>query len=829
MLAWRPGGPLLRQALTVELYEHTLVDLDAAGANNPSSSFTKVENTVYYFTRSSRTPVASNTTTAQRQLLVPLVQKLVQTAQRQLEHMDARELEEAFETLRDEVHRHQQVVLDPVHLTVASLFVKNKADDASGVSVLTKVPHALLSVRDELTSLSMNCSLMRVIPYWFSNLSALTSLTLDGENTFNLPIVTKNKRYPEYMNGVRPRRHTTSKCRGQLTALPNSIGLLSSLRSLFLVNLDGITVLPRDLANLTNLETLIISNCSDSLLLPDLGPMPALRNLSLGGEICMQLPDCVRHWQLRTLQLLHTLEDETGVDYLPAQMWDSLSSTLVHLSLGLCYEEHLKSMPLMPKLEELVVRAVDDMYFRSHTHFHIPASKMPHLKKVIGVCGFSHQVHTLTALESLTIILDRNFGIPVVSAMPSLHDLHATGERLDMKTIPTWFNADIFPNLRNLGLSRMSGLQTLPAAFASFTRLSRLSLVDMKGQITNSAGFKMIVHPSIFQMASLITLNIINCDMTSLPPFSLPSLIFMRISHCTNLRELPALTSAGLPRLSVLQLHSLRCRSLPHSLGELTTLKGLYISKCGLAAIPMSLACLTALEQLIIHQDLLLDVAGPTGPEPCSILTEVAYCLPNMRGLRKLCLRGPDTRTKQMCTDETVAIGLALKAWPLPLVDLLDVNFPILGYATLQSSANIQGAPIREITSVTSSKNMYSEFKHTLPPPPAPFNFNQFVQRLGLPETAVDWDDAQILEFWRVTQSKILAFASGQHPRLGEASAILNTNQNLVVMISEMTTGWYTFVAKDSQRAIARAQEEQLDQETPQTPPLLADPSTGSP
>ena len=292
----------------------------------------------------------------------------------------------------------------------------------------------------------------------------------------------------------------------------------------------------------------------------------------------------------------------------------------------------------------------------------------------------------------------------------------------------------------------------------------------------------------------------------SLPPFSLPSLVFLRISHCRNLRELPGLTGVGLPKLSNLQLHSLRCRSLPHTLGELTSLTALFISKCDLAGIPLSLGRLTNLKQLVIHQDL-ADVAGSA----CSIMADVAHCLPNMRFLQKLCLRGPDTRTTQECDDNVVVIVLALKAWPLQFLNLMDVDFPILGYSQFCSMRqNVQGALWK--SEARNLKRIYSELKHTLPPPPVPFNFKNFVLRLGLPDAAKNWDDSQIIAHWYLMQMKIFAFASGQHSRLGEGSAMLNTSPNLVGMIANMVTGWHSTVVRDSHRAVQREKEEQLKQ-----------------
>jgi hypothetical protein len=53
--------------------------------------------------------------------------------------------------------------------------------------------------------------------------------------------------------------------------------------------------------------------------------------------------------------------------------------------------------------------------------------------------------------------------------------------------------------------------------------------------------------------------------------------------------------------------------------------------------------------------------------------------------------------------------------------------------------------------------------------------------------------------------SKLVAFAFGQHSRLGAQSDLLNTSGVVVGMVAEMVTGWYTFAAGDASFAIQQA------------------------
>jgi len=807
MSALRCGGPLLSLELRTDVYRHEF-QRNAAGEIDPTSRFSRIDHMTTKFLRHSSTPADLQMTPAQNQRLAPLVENLVRIARLQLENTNARALEEAFQPLRNEVHQQQRVMLHYVNLDLMSLFVVRNSENPSGVNILRTVPVGLFAFVDELTSLSMHCGLLRAIPDWVGRFSLLTDLWLDGDTFFVMPLQTKNKVLPEYIDGVRPLRYDQPKTNGTLLALPEAIGNLGTLLKLTLINMDQITALPASIAKLTNLQSLLIANCPKLLLLPDLGPMPALRQLRLAGGLAFDLPDRVGQWKLQKLHLCdeQDLSDDED-DHVPAQLLKDLSPTLEDLLIGSCVMTQMNNMPLMPKLRALRIATSIDNYVNSETLFHVTADKMPNLEKVSGVCGFSSQMHTLTALESLQMFLDGDFGTPVTSAMPSLVQLEMTGnDYVECENIPAWIHGDTFPNLKTLHILKLFGVRMMPAAIASFTRLSVLHLVNLKdGHYDTPHRVRMIIHPEIFQMPNLKELNLINCDVMSLPEFSLPSLVFLRISHCRNLRELPGLTGAGLPKLSILQLHSLRCRSLPHTLGELTSLLGLYISKCDLAGIPLSLGRLTNLKQLVIHQDLATDVPGSA----CPIMADVAHCLPNMRFLQKLCLRGPDTRTTQECDDDVVVIGLALKAWPLPFLNLKDVNFPIMGYCQLSCTRqNVQGA-MRE-TEARINKMSYSEFKHTLPPPPAPFNFKKFVLRLGLPDAAKNWNDGQIIRHWYLMHTKIFAFASGQHSRLGEGSAILNTSPILVGMIADMVTGWHKTVVRDSHRAVQREKEEHL-------------------
>ena len=66
-------------------------------------------------------------------------------------------------------------------------------------------------------------------------------------------------------------------------------------------------------------------------------------------------------------------------------------------------------------------------------------------------------------------------------------------------------------------------------------------------------------------------------------------------------------------------------------------------------------------------------------------------------------------------------------------------------------------------------------------------------QALGLPAEAADedWTNAMTLDYFRVQQQKVAAFASGMHSRLGAASGVSWLDeQALEIIADEVLGGW---------------------------------------
>jgi hypothetical protein len=62
---------------------------------------------------------------------------------------------------------------------------------------------------------------------------------------------------------------------------------------------------------------------------------------------------------------------------------------------------------------------------------------------------------------------------------------------------------------------------------------------------------------------------------------------------------------------------------------------------------------------------------------------------------------------------------------------------------------------------------------------------------LGLPAEAADWTNAMTLDYFRVRQQKVAAFANRMHAWLGAASGVSWLDEQALVMIAdERLGGW---------------------------------------
>ena len=116
--------------------------------------------------------------------------------------------------------------------------------------------------------------------------------------------------------------------------------------------------------------------------------------------------------------------------------------------------------------------------------------------------------------------------------------------------------------------------------------------------------------------------------------------------------------------------------------------------------------------------------------------TALSRSLPCLQHLQVLCLRASGVVALQ--AGDVLAIGRALKVWPLPLLH------------------DLQGIHLRTCW-----------------------------RALGLPAAAADWTNVMTLYYFRVQQQKVAAFASGMHSRLGAASGVSWLDEQALVMIAD--------------------------------------------
>jgi len=456
----------------------------------------------------------------------------------------------------------------------------------------------------------------------------------------------------------------------------------------------------------------------------------------------------------------------------------------------------LADLPVMPRLEKCVLRYEEDDYIHALCEsYTVRSEKMPALTYLEGVTRFDDEILSLPLHHLLLITDDYTFPRACETPMPSLLSMMIEGKTEDgevdnLQIFPEWFGGAIFPNLQELHVWDFDEMSYLPASLASFTALTELSLVRV-GYLSNLDGAsftqmaRSILDPCILQITTLRTLNIIECDFKTLPPFFMPSLEFMRIAGCEHLYDFSDLSVGALPRLAVLELHNLKTiRTLPESLGQLSALTRLHISHCFLQSMPMSMHQLSALRELTIYTAMNL-------AEYSSLFRDVAIGLKGLYSLRKLCLCGSQVFSEA----DLIFIGRSLKAWPPPLLDMMDNKFPILGF---RMHPQTRYAGHSDCSSLDAGDENWQAspydgvyYRCIVPQrDPAPFNFKRCWSELGLPTEAADWDDGQIMHHWQTMQLKIAAFACIQHPRLCPTPLVLTVPGENIAMIGQLAGDW---------------------------------------
>ena len=177
--------------------------------------------------------------------------------------------------------------------------------------------------------------------------------------------------------------------------------------------------------------------------------------------------------------------------------------------------------------------------------------------------------------------------------------------------------------------------------------------------------------------------------------------------------------------------------------------------ECGskLRALPWGLSELPCIEALTALHELCLHVADYA--QRSRAFTALSRSLPCLKQLQVLRLRASDVDDDgqeshvALQARDVLAIGRALKAWPLPLLHVVDFYDFYDEYDDDELSDEEEHADAEE-----------------------KMRLSTCWQALGLPAAAADWTNAMTLDYLRMQQQNVAAFASGMHARLGAASGV---------------------------------------------------------
>lgn len=307
-------------------------------------------------------------------------------------------------------------------------------------------------------------------------------------------------------------------------------------------------------------------------------------------------------------------------------------------------------------------------------------------------------------------------------------------------------------SLRELQVNRARSLTTLPDALGALTLLEKLSICDCRRLQK--------LPESVSNMTSLRKMKLGRLPFDSLP---------FNFSSMTNLEKLCIDNFRTLYEMSptIGQLRSLRrfrvtdtpfLKTLPLSFGILTSLHELTIVGCtSFHLLPQHNTGLTSLKSLHVGQldyiGCAADLANYSNLETLKIEywfanPDIAYPL---LSLSKLEYFGIGIFLGADFYQTILAIGRSLRAWPLANITYLDPKI------SLYSCWSELGLPLA----------------------------------FEIPET-LSWGNNEIMEFLRIQQQKVFAFASGQHPRIGSNSIVYRLNVLTVGMIVDYILGSLT-------------------------------------
>nr|AKQ06244.1 disease resistance protein [Caragana korshinskii] len=321
-----------------------------------------------------------------------------------------------------------------------------------------------------------------------------------------------------------------------LTQIPDISGLLN-LKELSIKDCGNLITIDDSMGLLGKLEILCIINCIELMSIPPL-KLPSLKELDLSRCGSLENFPHVVGGFLDKLKFL-SVEDCFKLKSIPPLKLASLKE----LYLSNCWS--LESFPpvvdgLLDKLK--ILDATGCSKFRS-----IPPLKLPSLIQL--------NLSKCRSLESFPPLVD-----------------------------------GFLDELKILSVKRCNKLRSIPPL-----KLALLEELDLTGCDSLES-----LPPMVGLLDKLKILSVKGCSkLRNIPPLNLASLEQLDLSYCVSLEGFPEILGQ-VERIAQLYLHRTPIKELPFSFQNLTLLRSLYLSDCGIVQFPNSIVMMLELTEITI-------------------------------------------------------------------------------------------------------------------------------------------------------------------------------------------------------------------------------------
>lgn len=529
------------------------------------------------------------------------------------------------------------------------------------------------------------------------------------------------------------------------------IRYVTSLKRLQLSHLPVLQFVCRDIGNLTKLEELRLEHCASLQELPSsIVKLSSLHTIVLKKLGLTQVPIfSTRISSVRTF----TIADCDFIMELPPGIISSsyIQNLTVRLRCIRAIHEDFGDMTTLEYMNIGPNRYVDalPMSIGQLTSLHtIRLNQLPALRVLPSTFGLLVGLRKLELVSIGIQKLPATFGL-----LSNLEDLHISScEKL--AELPK--DIGKASSLKKLEILFLPEITQVPSTIGSLTHLEKL-FINCCGKL-----YELPASMTLLPLRVLHLHNLNNLKFLPIVTYSLTVLEELSIKKCGNLDDIPSGLRAC-SFLSTLELLSLKSLvKFPDDITSLSNLKELKIQACNFESIPACIKCLQSLEVLIFHSSKFRDPSN-------TIIRMISHGLCSMKNLKFLDLTASDLCVGAwresygwaMHMKHVLALGRAVKAWPPPLlylkeykdnVDILDNNDDVGEHIPL---------------------------------------CRQW-RALGLPAAAQDWSTADILDFFRLQQEKIVAFTSGKNSRLGQRSYVCGIDDFVLCLIADHVLGSWT-------------------------------------